>query len=157
MKRPDFSVQHEWHVAINRANFDQPGATFREWMYDAHRIADETPRLALLFEMERTGKLGAVHQQCSHSDPEPVTDNHLTCCLGVACRSCDALLALDSAKLTPEQIDEAKAWTCVSHILHEAARRGVDMSEGMILTTDDRMYWDRVYMHLSAVDEGGDV
>lgn len=148
MNRPNHTMLHQWHVAINAANQDPP---FRRWMYDAKAIADEVPRLVRLLALERTGSLPKLHQQCSHSTPETITDNHLTCCLGVECRSCEALQALDKAQLPPEQIDTAKAWTCVAHILREGG--DVDTTEGYVLTTDDRMYWDRLYQSLSYSDE----
>jgi hypothetical protein len=64
------------------------------------------------------------------------------------------LHALEKAQLTPEQIDQAKAWTCVAHILSECGPgRYIDTSEGFILTTDDRMYWDGVYANLGALND----
>jgi hypothetical protein len=100
--------------------------------------------------MERDGKLKAQHRQCSHSDVVPVPDNHLTCCLGVACRDCEFLKALDLGhEMTLEQRDEAKAFTCATHIIS----KGGDLAgEGFILTTDDRMYWDNVYTSLASAE-----
>ena len=147
--RPDHRFMHEWHVAINAAHWD--GAKWTEprlpYMYAGKDLADEVPRMVVVLRSERTGKLPQSHRQCSHSDAEQVPDNHLTCCLGVECRKCPALLALDRAKLTPEQIDVAKAWTCAAHIMRDGGN--ADTSEGFLLTTDDRMYWDRVYSNLS--------
>jgi hypothetical protein len=151
-------VNHKWHVALNDANFT-PGAgmaTFRHWMYDAKQMADEVPRLTYLFARERKGELPALHRQCSHSPAEPIPDNHLTCCLGVECRKCEHLLALEKADLPPEQIDECKAWTCAAHILTRcgAEPNRYDTSEGFVKTTDDQMYWERVYASLASVDYG---
>lgn len=157
MKRLDHKVNHAWHVALNAAN--TTGADFRHWMYHGKQIADEVPRLVYLFGAERAGGLSTTHRQCSHSEPEPIADNHLTCCLGVECRKCDALLAIEKAVLTPEQIDECKAWTCAAHILTEcgAHPNQYDTSEGFVKTTSDQMYWDRVYASLASVDYGDEL
>jgi hypothetical protein len=140
-------LNHQWHVAINQFAMGKRGKDWPGFMYEAKDLASESKRLVLLFKKEREGMLGKLHRQCSLSAPVPVEDNHLTCCLGTECRKCEALLALEKAeKLTHEQIDEIKAWTCCSHILME----GGDMAgEWFILTTDDRMYWDNVYESLS--------
>jgi hypothetical protein len=158
MNRLDHTVYHAWHVALNDANFT-PGAgmdTYRHWMYDAKHLADEVPRLTYLFARERKGEMANSHKQCSHSQAEPIIDNHLTCCLGVECRKCEHLSALDKAQLTPEQIDECKAWTCAAHILTEcgAHPNQYDTSEGFVKTTSDTMYWERVYASLASVDYG---
>lgn len=150
--RPDHRLLHEWHVAINRHTEGKIGSEdFPHFMYEGKTLADEVPRMAYVLRLEREGKLAQKHRQCSHSEAEPVPDNHLACCLGVECRKCPYLLALDKAELPPEQIDTAKAWTCASHILS----KGGDVArEGYLLTTDDRMYWDTVYRHLSQQDDG---
>lgn len=143
----DFS--HEWCVALNRFSVGKIGkADWRGWMYEAKTLADEVPRMAMLFRAEREKKLPVIHKQCSRSPEEPVQDNHLRCCLGVECSACPELLALDKIeKCTPEQIDQAKAWTCAAHILSEG---GDTAREGYLLTVDDRMFWDRVYEHMSS-------
>lgn len=152
MKRLDNQFGHEWHVAINRFHDGKWGEGRSRWMYEAKTAADEVPRLAVLFAMERDGKLPKVHVQCQHCSPdhEHIEDNHLTCCLGVDCRACPELLAIDGAQLSNEQRDQAKAWTCAAHII---SRGGDTMGEGYILTKDDRMYWDRVYSNLAASDD----
>jgi hypothetical protein len=125
-----------------------------KWLYEAKEMAGEVPRLTLLFKLARTDGLAKVHQQCSHAEPEPVPQNHLTCCLGVKCHECPELLALEKMEATPEQIDEAKAWTCCTHI---AFSGGDVMREGYLLTVDDRMYWDRLYSNLAQTsDPDGD-
>lgn len=147
MERLDHKINHEWHSAINRHSNGMAGS--KDWphfMYEAKTLADEVPRMALLFKMERENALPKMHKQCSHSEAQAVPDNHLKCCLGVVCRECPHLLSLEKAKATPEQIDQFKAWTCAAHIVG----KGGDVSgEGYILTIDDRMYWDRVYSNLS--------
>jgi hypothetical protein len=47
---------------------------------------------------------------------------------------------------TDEERDEAKAWTCATHII---SKGGDIAGEGFILTTDDRMYWDRLHASLA--------
>lgn len=146
---------HQWHVALNGYKPDDGMAP--SWMYEAKRAVAESKRLALLFSMERQGKLPAVHRQCSHSADEAIADNRLTCCLGVECRACPELLALDkTVGVSSEFIDEAKAWTCVSHILHTRGGGWVDTSEGYVLTTGDHMFWERVYENLSMPDGSED-
>lgn len=149
-------MDHQWHVAINRFMNGKGGT--EEWrksrfMYEAKNAWGESKRLALLFRLEREGKLAKTHQQCSHSSPEPVPENHLSCCLGKKCVECAYLLALDVAEITPEQRDEAKAWTCVTHII---ASGGDQAMEGYLLTVDDRMFWDRVYSNMAAEPPGAE-
>lgn len=147
LRRLDHEFGHWWHVALNRFHEGKIGSEFRHWMYEAKTMADEVPRMVRLFQREREGLLVKEHRQCSRSAPEPVRDNHLSCCLGVTCRECPELVALDKMEhVTPEQIDEAKAWTCAAHILSQG---GDSAREGYLLTVDDRMYWNRVYDHLS--------
>ncbi len=141
------SHRHQWHVVINKFNEGKYGNERASFMYAAKETADEVPRLAKLFEMEREGKLRQTHRQCSHAATVPVPNNHLTCCLGKKCAECPMLMALNNAKLRPEQIDLAKAWTCAAHILSEG---GDAAGEGFVLTVDDRMYWDHVYENLTA-------
>jgi hypothetical protein len=151
--RVGYPMSHEWHVAINKHSDGKIGAPdFPHFMYDAKALADEVPRMVLVLRLEREGKLGKVHRQCSLSEPETIADNHLTCCLGVECRKCPYLMALEKAAMKPEEIDVAKAWTCASHIMGE--RKNVDTSEGYLLTTSDRMYWDNVYRSLSQSEDG---
>jgi hypothetical protein len=119
---------HSWHVAINGYHYPKdggpPAAEHSRWMYQAKDAAQEVRRLPLLFQRERDGTLPKIHRQCSHSESVPVVKNELTCCLGVKCATCPQLLALNAMAATPEEIDQAKAWTCVAHILS----KGGDMA-----------------------------
>lgn len=150
-------VDHAWHVAINHrmdeGTGDERMKVFQEarFMYDAKSAAAALPSMAYQFKKERMGELRKVYQKCSCcTDAQHVVDNHLTCCLGVECRKCPHLLALNSAKLEPEQIDWIKAWTCAAHIVS----KGGDVNgEGFILATDDRMFWDSVYKNRSSAYE----
>lgn len=149
MGQIDHTWDYAWHRALNAFNQE----THHAWMYRAKEAAHEIPRLTRLFEMERTETLPQIHQQCSHGEPVPVVNNHLTCCLAVVCKECPFLLALEASTLTPAQQDTAKAFTCVTHILGECGTgKVIDTSEGFILTVEDRMYWDRVYEHLAGDD-----
>lgn len=147
--RERWRMEHDWHVAINA--YVVPAmigtADYPTFMYEAKSARDEIRRLPLLFKMEREAKLPSTHQQCSHSEPVPIPKNELTCCLGVKCAECPHLKALETAKLTPEQIDEAKAWTCVTHVVMKG---GDHAREGYIMTTGDRMFWDHVYESMAA-------
>lgn len=151
MERLQYPLSHEWHVAVNQHQDEQLKAG-KSWgdarfMYDAKTMADEVPRMAMLFRQERENALPQTHQQCSMQAPVPVKNNYLTCCKGVKTRECPHLLALETIKrCTPADIDTAKAWTCAAHIV---STDGDIMGEGFLLRADDRMYWDNVYDSLS--------
>lgn len=108
-----------WHGALNGEGI---GNQAPHWMYTAKMVADEVPRMILLFEQERRG-LPAAYKMCGH-DPRPATplpDNHLTCALGKQCRKCPFLARIEErTTMTNEAKDEAKAWTCATHILLES-------------------------------------
>lgn len=120
----------EWHSAINQYADEHrktadPLAMVEHraspmMMYTALKISDELPRAIMLFERERKGENPTHYKMCAH-DPRPATplpDNHLTCLLGKSCRECAMLKAIDANdRMTPEAKDEAKAWTCVTHVL----------------------------------------
>lgn len=152
MERIQYPLNHEWHVAVNRHqdSLRQSGQEWQRWMYEAMKMADEVPRMAMLFKAEREKSLPNTHRQCSRQAAVPVKDNHLSCCLGVKARECPHLLALEKIeRCTPEDIDAAKAWTCAAHIVSSG---GDHMNEGYMLRVDDRMYWDNVYANLAEGD-----
>lgn len=154
MERLQYPLSHEWHVAVNRHS-DEWRKADNEWgemrfMYEAKSMADEVPRMVMLFRQERENALPQTHQQCSMQAPVPVTDNHLTCCKGVKTRECPHLLALEKiTRCTPADVDTAKAWTCAAHIVGTG---GDIMGEGFLLRVNDRMFWDNV--HASLAQEG---
>lgn len=81
MPRAEFlknKVDHPWHVAINRG-CDERREAGEEWprfMYDAKHSAQEVPRLALLFSLERTDKLDKTFRKCSCcTESKHVVDN----------------------------------------------------------------------------------
>ena len=157
MERTKYPLSHEWHVAVNRHQ-DERHKAGKDWgearfMYDGKTMADEVPRMVMLFRREREKALPAMHKQCSMTPAVPVKDNHLSCCLGVQCKECPELLALEKMQRSPEEIDTAKAWTCAAHIV---SKGGDMMNEGYLLTVDDRMYWDNVHASLAgSQDEEG--
>jgi hypothetical protein len=119
-----------WHGAINRyadsPAFPRPAdGRSKDWprmMYTAKMVSDEVPRMILLFENERRG-LATHFKMCGHEagPGTPLPDNHLRCHLGKECRKCPYLLAIEAAPdMTVEAKDEAKAWTCATHILLES-------------------------------------
>lgn len=108
----------EWHGALNGKDIRDHAP---HWMYTAKMIADEVPRMILLFEQERRG-MPSSYKMCGH-DPRPATplpDNHLYCSLGKQCRKCPFLARIEAnSAMTNEAKDEAKAWTCATHVLLE--------------------------------------
>jgi hypothetical protein len=151
MDRLNNPLSHEWHVAINR-HADEWRKADNEWgemsfMYEAKSMADEVPRMVMLFRQERENALPQTHQQCSTQAQVPMKDNHLTCCKGVKTRECPHLLALEKIeRCTPADVDTAKAWTCAAHIISTG---GDIMNEGFLLRVDDRMFWDNMYASLA--------
>lgn len=138
---------HRWHVAIN-AHAQAAGFDGMRFMYEAKTLFQEVPRLRLLFAMERAKTLPTEHVQCRmcSPSPQPVVDNKLTCCLGVVCRECPHLLAIESGDLSDDEKNLAKAVTCATHIVSEG---GDVANEGFITTDEDRMFWEGVYRSLS--------
>lgn len=153
MERLKYPLSHEWHVAINRHSDEQRQAD-KEWpsfMYEAKSVADEVPRMVMLFKQEREDLLPKMHQQCSIQKAVPVPDNHLKCCLGVKTRECPHLIALNNInRCSPEEIDSAKAWTCATHILSNG---GDAMKTGYLISVDDQMYWDVVHASFAAAED----
>lgn len=139
----EHDFDHKWHVALNRHFVS---GEYKAWMYEAKTMASEVPRMQGLFKMDRLHGLPATHKQCSMSEGSPIDNNRLMCCLGVECRSCPELLALEAVDLTPEQVDEAKSWTCAGHIVSSG---GDEAKEGYLLTKGDRMFWDNTYESLA--------
>jgi hypothetical protein len=148
--RLKYPFNHEWHVSINKYVNSPEMHKSNGFMYEAKTMADEIPRMIILFKNERLGKLPGEHQQCSQQEPEEIKENHLSCCKGVKCSECPQLLALELIeRVTPEDIDTAKAWTCASHIVST----GGDIArEGYLMTLGDKMFWSNVYESLAQSD-----
>lgn len=110
MQRAD----HPWHVGINRFMEHRDFAEYR-WMYEAKSAAHETARLMYLHKADREN------------------DTDLICTLGKRCRDCPILQSIETAmvearsnpkfprEIEDTDIDGAKAWTCIMHIMHERA------------------------------------
>lgn len=140
----DSDFNYRWHVLINKFHEHKKGTDWAFFMYEAKRLAEELPRIALWFKNEREGQMPKLHQQCSHQKAVPIEDNHLTCCLGVECRKCPFLLALKSDTLSPDEQDQVFSFTCATHILWQPSHT-VDTSEGYIKTVGDQMFLDNLY------------
>ena len=145
---------NEWHGAINRYQDEQRKAG-KEWapmLYTAKMVSDEVPRLILKFEQERRG-LPTGFKMCGHdpAPPKPLPDNHLKCWLGKECRKCEYLAAIESAPgMTNEAKDEAKAWTCATHILLES--RPDDHFEEFLYDKGDVAFHDRMARSLAGIE-----
>lgn len=133
-----------WHGAINRFSdvCRKAGKLWPKMMYTAKMVSDEVPRMILLFENERRG-LPDSYKMCGH-DPAPATplpDNHLRCALGKQCRECEYLGAIEQDEhMTNEAKDEAKAWTCATHILLEASEENHRFEQFLYDKSDDAFH-----------------
>lgn len=139
-------------------------------LYDFKAAMQMLPWLAKRITQERTKSLPLIHQQCSHSAPESLTENFLTCGLGKKLRDCPILIRLRDtfdqergrtspdgrppyyAGITDEQVDEVAAMTCVWHMLM-GTDSSVDWQEGAVQDVSDRMYWERLYANLAGAGE----
>lgn len=112
---------NDWHRAINGLDTDHREKSF---MYTALKISNHVPNMIGQFERQRTTGLPSKYKMCAH-DPRPakeLEDNHLRCFLGKDTRSCPYLKAIDASEtMTLEAKDEAKAWTCATHVLLESS------------------------------------
>lgn len=115
-----------YHGGINKfADFErQNGREFPHWLYRIKDAAHEVSRLMYLFDADRK------------------EDTGLRCALGKACRSCPILTNIEAAMVADRtgpfphgiedfDIDAAKSWTCVHHVLAEK----VDHLDGGFLCT----------------------
>jgi len=137
-----------WHGALNGQGI---GNQAPHWMYTAKMISDEVPRMILLFERERTTGLATSFKACGH-DPRPATpllDNHLYCALGKQCRKCPFLARIDTdERMTPEAKDEAKAWTCATHVMLES--KPEDYMETILRDKSDDAFDQRLIASFAA-------
>lgn len=149
---------NEWHRAINQFSDAQrkAGKPWARMMYLAKDIANEVPRMILLLERERLGNNPTAYKMCGH-DPRPATplpDNHLRCHLGVECRKCEYHAAIDAnQRMTPEARDEAKAWTCATHVLLNMTEDNCYI-EGILHDKSDAEFDRQIVTSLSEYDHG---
>jgi hypothetical protein len=126
-------VGNPWHNGINRYSEEEraAGREFPHMLYNAMSSAHEAYRLMYLWKRDRKA------------------DTHLECRLGVKCRECPILRNVEQAcvdrrdaerlgtpDLSDDDIDMAKTWTCITHMLQETP--GGYLSEGMVTSADDR-------------------
>lgn len=149
-----------WHGAINKfsdsdafAWKDKSRSRDYPWMmYLAKKVSDEVPRMILLFENERRG-LATHFKMCGHElgAGTPLPDNHLRCALGKECRKCPYLGAIEAApNMTVEAKDEAKAWTCATHILTES--KNPRYVEEFLYDKGDIAFHDRMCRSLADIE-----
>lgn len=166
-------ADHIFHVWINSEAgppkpADHPIDPHERGLYAFKAAMQVLPWLPAQIGKERRKELPLIHQQCSHSAPEAMPENYLTCGFGVRLSTCPILVRVGAKfdemrnKLTPkgepsyyadvtdEDIDKAKAMACVWHLLmgHEHSNH-VDWNEGAIQDVSDKMFWRRVYDNLS--------
>lgn len=126
-------ADHSWHVGMNRYSETEraAGNAFPHWLYNVKSAAHEMYRLMYLWESDKA------------------TDTNLRCMLGVKCRDCGILQAVEGAMreeqiserpfkrdITDDDIKAAKVMTCLGHMLQTAP--GEYMGEGMIKSKADR-------------------
>jgi hypothetical protein len=119
-----------WHGGINKYADDERKAE-REWPHWLYTVKDagfEASRLMLLFQQDRDA------------------DVDLRCALGKRCRDCPILQAIETSMVASRaapfsrgvedwDIDAAKTWTCIGHILHEKVE---PFDGGFLSTARDR-------------------
>lgn len=140
----------QWHGALNGKGIRDQAP---HWMYTAKMISDEVPRMILLFERERKG-MPTSYKACGHDPrpPTPLPDNHLRCALGKECRKCPFLARIEAQEgMTNEAKDEAKAWTCATHVLLESTSD--DYMETILRDKSDDAFDRQLVASLSETQE----
>lgn len=111
-------AENGWHVGINHFSDleREAGREFPFWLYQIKSAAHEAYRLMYLFAMDRKN------------------DEDLRCAKGVRCRDCPILQQIETAMTQSRErpkypsatedfdIDAAKTWTCIGHILSTKTR-----------------------------------
>jgi len=120
-------ADNPWHVGINRHSDVEckAGRPWPSWVYRVKSAAHETFRGMYLFEADRQEDVG------------------LRCALGTKCRECPILREIEQAMvesrtrqpfpsvIEDSDIDAAKVWTCIGHILTE----GKQVIDGAFFST----------------------
>ena len=164
------AIDYLWHTWINKRQDERraAGESHEHDLYEWKAALQEIGRLPHWLRQARTGTLPTIHQQCSHSEPEPIQGNRLVCALGEDVTRCPILVSLyahwigEIARTGPDgsqpyghasmdDCDDVAAKVCTWHIFTETMRRpfAIDTSEGYVQDEGDRMYWRTVYEHLS--------
>lgn len=160
-----YDMSHVLHVWINGRQ-QQRHANNEPWeqsLYEWKSAQEELRRLPIWLKRLREDDLPAVHQQCSHSAPEPIAENHLICALGVNVAECPIVASVYATvkehrererfpyNLTDEDADQMVASVCCWHIFTEklTSKPYIDTSEGYYQDESDRRFWSNVYTSLS--------
>lgn len=170
---PRRDADHIWHVWLNRRNTS--AAEFDHSMYEFKSMLEFLSYGAGRIEKAYTGTLPTVHRQCSHSSPEAISCNKLTCSFGRDVTQCEILVSIKNtfdderqrtlgklgkpyAEVPDSEMYRVMANTCAWHMYTEPLRGGqhIDTSEGWLTDVSDRMFWDRVYTSMAAADGDGD-
>lgn len=173
-----YNADHIWHVWINHRQDERRGLEWEHSLYEFKSMLQFLTYGRKQIQKAFTGNLPKTHRQCSRCAPEPIPNNHLSCCLGQEVTTCPILTSLKAtveeqrtritpfdgkahyANVTDEHLYRLMAQTCAWHIYHEACNIKdertfyVDTSEGYLMSVSDRMFWDRIYNSLSYQDEG---
>lgn len=119
-----------WHCGINKyaeaLRLDGQHLPHPHWLYKVKDAAYEASRLMALFAMDRK------------------KDEDLRCALGKRCRDCPILQTIEAHMVADKNtrlsrgveewdIDAAKTWTCIGHILHER----IDIFDGGFISTGE--------------------
>lgn len=161
-------VSHVFHVWINSEAGDfsdkpaeMPIDPHGDHLYGWKAALQTLPWLGKQIGKDRRKELPLVHQQCSHSSPEQLPDNHLTCWLGQRLTECPILKRLRDTfdrerqkeyyvGITDDQVDEAAASVCVWHLFSQQFHGVfVDWNEGAVQDVSDRRFWQNVYRNLA--------
>jgi hypothetical protein len=126
-------VSHPWHVGMNAYSDSEREANrdFPRWIYNAKHSAHEMSRAMYLFARDR----------------EKPDEAQLQCAMGQKCASCPILAHVEKAMtaererakfprdIDDQDVDAAKAWTCIAHIL----QTNTEVHDGaMFSTKEDR-------------------
>lgn len=146
---------HNQHTRINKLS-SELGYSEVRFMYTAKDLPGEIERMKSQHRRERLGTLPNQFVKCAtfQSPAVPIENNYLQCALGVKCKECKYLKAIDEVQTAdPSLIDEMKAYTCATHIVQQIATKQYDMSEGFLQDKEDRMYWQNLYKSLAMSEE----
>lgn len=157
-------ADHLWHVWMNRRNFDRKdGAPHEHSLYEFKSMLEFLEYGHRVIKDAFEGTLSKIHRQCSRSQPVQLEENVLKCaCEGVDVTKCPILLdvkqTFDDNKarydVPVEMLYRTMAKTCAWHTYKVSCgieEKGfqIDTSEGYLLDTSDRMFWDNVYQSMS--------